>query len=106
MQDRANIQNIFRPQTGEGQRIAIGLASVRSTALDLHREHHIFATKVCWIRIGDAAVAAVQLTDFPLSAGAVYTHIPKSADEQYIAVIEDASVTAVTGFLFIGQSEG
>lgn len=105
MQDRADIQNFLRPLDGEGQRLAIGGASVRSTALTLHREHHYFATKFCWIAIGDNTVTATQVTSFPLSAGAVYTHIARSEDEQYIAVIEDASTAGTDGYLAIGQAE-
>jgi len=104
MEYRSEVQTVFGPTPGEGQRIAIGAASVRSAALTLQKEHHYYATKACWIRIGDNAVVAVA-ADFPLSAGAVYRWTPHSSLEQYIAVIEDASVTTITGYLFIGQSE-
>lgn len=113
MQDRTELHVILRPQAGEGQRVAIGAASARSAAMDIGKEHQIWASKACWLRTGDNAVDAVQPAggppevdgDFPIPAGGVYTYTPTGSDDQYIAVIEDASVNGITGYLFIGRSE-
>jgi hypothetical protein len=105
MQDRVNVQNIFRPQDGEGQRIAIGAVSAISVALTVGKEHQFFVTKMCWINIGDNAVVATANVDFPISAGSVYRYTPRGANDQFIAVVEDALVNGVVGVLAIGQSE-
>jgi hypothetical protein len=104
MQDRVNVQNIFRPQAGDGGRATVGVASARIGPLDLHKEYHFFVTKLTWIAIGDVTVTATT-SDFPLSAGGVYRHTPTGNDDRYIAYIEDPSVTATTGYIFYGRSE-
>lgn len=114
MQERANWIILFKPQIADGQRITIGAAAIRSAVIDYNKEHHIWCTKACWLRIGNNAVVALPpliganpLTggDFPLSAGCVYTYIATGADNAYISVIEDASVNGIAGYLFIGRSE-
>ena len=110
MQDRSDIQTVFGPVAQMGQRITMGAVSVVSEPLTLWKEHHFFATKLCWINIGSSIVTAVPWTiatigDFPVSAGSVYRWTPCGSNNQYIAVIEDPSVAAITGYLFIGQSE-
>lgn len=105
MENRVNVQNIFRPQTDEGQRLAITNVSNRTVALTIGVEHQFFVTKMCWLRTGDNAVTAVANTDFPISAGCVYRYTPSSASNNYIAIVEDALVNGVTGVFVIGESE-
>jgi hypothetical protein len=105
MQDRSERQIIFRPQEDAGQRIAIGGASVRSAALPFGKYVQFWASKACWIAIGDNAVIATQAIDVPLPAGGVFEYRATGSEDQFIAVVEDAAEAAVTGFFFIGQVE-
>jgi len=104
MQDRVNVQNIFRPQSGQGGRATVGAESARIGPLTPHKEYQFFVTKLSWIAIGDSSVTATT-SDFPLSTGGVYRHTPTGTDDNYIAFIEDGSASAVTGYIFYGQSE-
>lgn len=88
----------FYPMTGMGQVIAIGAVAVTSGLLTLNREHCIWATQNCWIRVFNGAA----VNDFPLPAGAVFTYTPTIPNMQRISVIQMA---ALGGNLYIGQSE-
>jgi hypothetical protein len=105
MQDRSETQTIFRPQAGEGQRIAITGIAARSAALPLWKTVQIWTTKGCWIEIGDNAVVVSQGKDFPVGVGGTYEYMATGGDDRYISVIEDAAEAAVTGFFMIGQAE-
>jgi len=112
MQDRVLPQAVFRPVDDEGQRITIGAASQRSTALTHWKKFQIWATKVCWIKIGGSSVTAVLPSgspvatggSFPLAPGAIYEHEPQGSSDDQVAVIEDPNFTDA-GYLFIGRAE-
>jgi len=113
MQNRTLPQYIFRPVDDEGQRIDIDTTSNRSQAMAFRKKHQIWATKPCWIKVGDGTVVAVGPSgtpvavggSFPLSPGAVYEYEPKGSNDAYVAVIEDTNYTADDGWLFIGRAE-
>jgi hypothetical protein len=114
MQDRIQPQSIFRPVDDEGQRIPIGAVSITSEALTTWKKHHVWASKPCWICVGNAAVVAVAAaggppaiggTAIPLSAGGVYEYEPKGTNDRYIAVIQDPNYDDVDGWLFIARAE-
>ena len=107
MQNRTLPQTIFRPTENNGQRLAIGAASVRSAALELHKPYQIVATKICWVLVGGAAVVAVAggaNASFPLSAGGAYEYIPTGTNDRFVAVIEDPNFADAGNFLFIGEA--
>ena len=71
------------------QRIAIGVASARSTALGLGFKYAITASADCTIRQGGSTVDAAIDTanNWFLPKGGVIEIQPKDASDQYIAVI-------------------
>ena len=89
----------FFPMNGEGQVIAFGAAALTSAAMTLLREHVIWASADCWIRVGAGAAAL----DFPLPQGAIFVFTPTTLGvDDTLSVIQ---VAAGGGNFYIGQSE-
>lgn len=98
---------LFWPKEGSFQALAIGAASVRSTALTDQKVIWIWATAPCHIRLTSSSGNAA-LTDFPFPANVVMELTPYTAgggpfDKNYLAV-RQLSGSALTGFLYLGQA--
>lgn len=116
MQDRALQQIPLVPANNGGGRITIGAASLRTSQLTPGQTYQFWATKVCWVLVGGAAVAAVEAANvyvaggvdqgsFPISAGAVYEITVTGTNDGYIAVIEDSNYTDA-GYFYWGRATG
>jgi len=88
------------PATSTAQSLALGGASVLSTALSESQSYRLAASGNCWVKFGTAptAVAAAADNHYIAAGGVLHVHAGALGTSPKIAVIQDG---AATGYLNI-----